>query len=48
MFYDKKENGKESWERRGGMEADKEQRNTLLVDVKGPACVEASRYKNTH
>lgn len=56
MFYGKKnssgerENERESRERRGGMEGDrdKEQRNTFLVDVKGPACMEASRYKNTH
>jgi len=53
MFYDKKNSSGErkSRERRGGMEGDIDeegQRNTFLVDVKGPACVEASRYKNTH
>lgn len=53
MFYDKKNSSGErkSRERRGGMEGDRdkeEQRNTFVVDVKGPACVEASRYKNTH
>ena len=43
-----RERMRESRERRGGMEGDKEQRNTLLVDVKGPGCVEASGHKNTH